>query len=63
MPNIPRLAEYSAATAETETTTPEEWELGPRHVRSTWPDRNPARIPPRSATVVIWKEDGGVIGS
>ena len=45
------------------TTTPEEWELGPRHVRSTWPDRNPARIPPRSATVVIWKDDGGVIGS
>ena len=45
------------------TTTPEEWELGPRYVRSTWPDRNPTRLPPRSATVVIWKDDGGVIGS
>ena len=45
------------------TTTPEEWELGPRHVRSSWPDRNAASIPPRSATVVIWKDDGGVIGS
>ena len=45
------------------TTTPTEWELGPRYVRSSWPDRNPARLPPRSATVVIWKDDGGVIGS
>ena len=45
------------------TTTPEEWEAGQRYVRSSWPDRNPVRVPPRSATVVIWKDDGGVIGS
>ncbi|WP_193073829.1 PhoX family protein [Pseudomonas sp. FME51] len=45
------------------TTTPQEWEVGQRYVRSTWPDRNPVRMPPRSATVVIWKDDGGVIGS
>ncbi|SDR87350.1 hypothetical protein SAMN05216198_0649 [Halopseudomonas litoralis] len=45
------------------TTTPDEWEAGQRYVRSTWPDRNPVRVPPRSATVVIWKDDGGVIGS
>lgn len=30
---------------------------------STWPDNNPGQYPPRSATVVIWKDDGGVIGS
>lgn len=29
---------------------------------STWPDKNPA-IPPRSATIVITREDGGVIGA
>ncbi|WP_285261391.1 PhoX family protein [Halopseudomonas bauzanensis] len=45
------------------TTTPDEWAAGQRYVRSTWPDRNPVRVPPRSATVVIWKDDGGVIGS
>ncbi|MCO5785147.1 Tat pathway signal protein [Pseudomonas sp. G11-1] len=45
------------------TTTPDEWAAGQRYVRSTWPDRNPVRTPPRSATVVIWKDDGGVIGS
>ncbi|MEJ6654667.1 MAG: PhoX family phosphatase [Pseudomonas sp.] len=45
------------------TTTPQEWEAGPRYARSNWPDRNPVRMPPRSATVVIWKDDGGVIGS
>jgi len=45
------------------TTTPEEWGAGQRYVRSSWPDRNPVRVPPRSATVVIWKDDGGVIGS
>jgi secreted PhoX family phosphatase len=30
---------------------------------SSWPDNNPAQVPPRSSTVVIWKDDGGVIGS
>lgn len=45
------------------TTTADEWAAGQRYVRSTWPDRNPVRLPPRSATVVIWKDDGGVIGS
>ena len=45
------------------TTSAEEWAAGQRYVRSTWPDRNPVRVPPRSATVVIWKDDGGVIGS
>ena len=45
------------------TTSAEEWAAGQRYVRSTWPDRNPVRLPPRSATVVIWKDDGGVIGS
>lgn len=45
------------------TTTPDEWANGQRYVRSSWPDRNPVRMPPRSATVVIWKDDGGVIGS
>lgn len=45
------------------TTTKEEWAMGQRYVRSTWPDRNPVRVPPRSATVVIWKDDGGIIGT
>lgn len=45
------------------TTSADEWAAGQRYVRSTWPDRNPVRVPPRSATVVIWKDDGGVIGS
>lgn len=45
------------------TTTAEEWAAGQRYVRSSWPDRNPVRLPPRSATVVIWKDDGGVIGT
>ncbi|UAW97493.1 PhoX family phosphatase [Halopseudomonas nanhaiensis] len=29
---------------------------------SRWPDQD-ATLPPRSATVVIWKNDGGVVGS
>ena len=45
------------------TTSADAWEQGPQNVTSTWPDRNPARLPPRSATVVIWKDDGGVIGT
>ncbi len=43
------------------TTTAQEWEQG--IVRSSWPDNNSSLYPPRSATVVIWKNDGGVIGS
>ncbi|WP_309544667.1 hypothetical protein [Alkalilimnicola ehrlichii] len=43
------------------TTTAEEWEQG--ELNGTWPDHDPLNLPPRSATVVIWKEDGGVIGS
>lgn len=31
--------------------------------QSSWPDNNPGQYPPRSATVVIWKDNGGVIGS
>ncbi len=30
---------------------------------SSWPDFMPATRPPRSATVVVWKDDGGVVGS
>ena len=30
---------------------------------SSWPDSNTASYPPRSATVVIWKDDGGIVGS
>ncbi|GMQ53578.1 PhoX family phosphatase [Halopseudomonas aestusnigri] len=30
---------------------------------SSWPDFMPATRPPRSATVVVWKNDGGVVGS
>lgn len=45
------------------TTEPDEWAAGQRFVRSSWPDRDPVRTPPRSATVVIWKDDGGVIGT
>ena len=30
---------------------------------SSWPDFTPATRPPRSATVVVWKNDGGVVGS
>ncbi|WVM92764.1 PhoX family phosphatase [Halopseudomonas pachastrellae] len=30
---------------------------------STWPDNTPSTRPPRSATVVVWKNDGGVVGS
>lgn len=40
------------------TTTATEWANG--QVRSTWPY---GTIPPRSATVVIWKDDGGIIGT
>ncbi|TVQ13626.1 MAG: PhoX family phosphatase [Leptolyngbya sp. DLM2.Bin27] len=42
------------------TTTEEEFAAG--KVNSQWPDRNPA-IYPRSATVVITKTDGGIVGS
>jgi len=42
------------------TTTAAEWETG--FSRSRWPDQD-STIPPRSATVVIWKNDGGKIGS
>jgi uncharacterized protein len=41
------------------TTTPEDYAAG-RHL-SHWPDGGDAW--PRSATVVITKEDGGIIGS
>ncbi|SDU17099.1 PhoX family protein [Halopseudomonas salegens] len=40
------------------TTAADEWANGT--VRSTWPF---GTNPPRSATVVIWKDDGGVIGT
>ena len=30
---------------------------------SSWPDFMPATRPPRSATVVVWKNDGGIVGS
>ncbi|AQZ95078.1 PhoX family protein [Halopseudomonas phragmitis] len=43
------------------TATPAEWAAG--ETRSTWPDHMPSLYPPRSATVVIWKDDGGVIGT
>lgn len=43
------------------TTTPAQWAAG--ITRGSWPDHDPLNLPPRSATVVIWKEDGGVIGS
>ncbi|TVP56506.1 MAG: PhoX family phosphatase [Halomonadaceae bacterium] len=43
------------------TTTAEEWAGG--ELNGTWPDHDPLNKPPRSATVVIWKDDGGVIGS
>ena len=39
---------------------PEQFAAG--DMGSTFPDRNPA-IPPRSATIVITREDGGVIGA
>ncbi|MGF1520508.1 MAG: PhoX family phosphatase [Nodosilinea sp.] len=42
------------------TTTEEDFAAG--NVNSQWPDRNPA-IYPRSATVVITKTDGGIVGS
>lgn len=42
-------------------TSPAEFAAGT--YRSSWPDNNPGQYPPRSATVVIWKDDGGVIGS
>mgnify|MGYP003630883249 FL=1 len=43
------------------TTSGAEWAAGTN--RSTWPDNNLNLYPPRSATVVIWKDDGGIIGS
>jgi secreted PhoX family phosphatase len=42
------------------TTTDEEFATG--NFKSRWPDQNPA-MNPRSATVVITKDDGGVIGT
>ncbi|GGC86566.1 PhoX family protein [Halopseudomonas salina] len=42
-------------------TSPADFAAG--NYQSTWPDNNPGQYPPRSATVVIWKDDGGVIGS
>jgi secreted PhoX family phosphatase len=42
------------------TVTPEDFAAGT--LNSRWPDQNPA-IYPRSATVVISKDDGGVIGT
>lgn len=42
------------------TTTEEDFAAG--QVNSQWPDRNPA-IYPRSATVVITKNDSGIVGS
>ncbi len=42
------------------TTTEEEFAAG--QLISRWPDQNPA-LYPRSATVVITKDDGGIIGS
>lgn len=42
------------------TVTPEDFAAG--NLNSRWPDQNPA-IYPRSATVVISKDDGGVIGT
>jgi secreted PhoX family phosphatase len=40
--------------------TPEDFAAG--NMGSTWPDGNPA-IPPRSGTIVITREDGGIIGA
>jgi len=42
-------------------TTPANFAAG--NYASAWPDNNPGQFPPRSATVVIWKDDGGIIGS
>ncbi len=42
------------------TVTPEDFAAG--NLNSRWPDQNPAMYP-RSATVVITKDDGGVIGT
>lgn len=42
-------------------TTAQEFAAG--NYVSTWPDNQPSLYPPRSATVVIWKNDGGVVGS
>ena len=42
-------------------TSPADFAAG--NYESTWPDNNAAQYPPRSATVVIWKDDGGVVGS
>lgn len=43
------------------TTSAEQWAQG--ETKGSWPDHNPQVLPPRSATVVIWKEDGGIIGT
>lgn len=43
------------------TTSPAQWAAG--EATSSWPDNDLFNYPPRSATVVIWKNDGGVIGS
>jgi secreted PhoX family phosphatase len=42
------------------TVTPEDFAVG--NLNSRWPDQNP-NIYPRSATVVITKDDGGVLGT
>lgn len=43
------------------TTTPAEFAAG--ELKGSWPDHDPTRYYPRSATVVITKDDGGIIGS
>jgi secreted PhoX family phosphatase len=42
------------------TVEPEDFAAG--NLKSRWPNQNP-NIYPRSATVVITKDDGGVIGT
>ena len=42
------------------TTSPEQWARG--EIRGQWPNAKADGVP-RSATVVIWKDDGGVIGT
>ncbi|WP_223825009.1 PhoX family protein [Pseudomonas profundi] len=33
-----------------------------QHPSGDWPDYDPS-VPPRSATVVVWKDDGGIVGT
>tara|TARA_R110001599_G_scaffold291176_4_gene494608 strand:- start:15550 stop:17583 length:2034 start_codon:yes stop_codon:yes gene_type:complete len=42
-------------------TSPADFAAG--NYESTWPDNSPGLFPPRSSTVVVWKDDGGIIGS